>query len=82
MKTTLSIIILLASLSGCKKCYECRIMEKTETQYGTTGSNVTLVTKCDMTARQIRKFEEDTEGSISFVAFGNNYTSTTQVQCK
>ena len=57
-------------------------MEKTETQYGTTGSNVTIVTQCDMTARQIRKFEESIEGTTSFVAFGNNYTSTTQVQCK
>jgi hypothetical protein len=80
MKTTLSILILLASLSGCTKCYECRV-NTTTTGFGTSQSSMTRIEKCDMTKRDVKAFKRGMEGTTTVKQNGKDVTVKTTVSC-
>jgi hypothetical protein len=79
MKTTLSILILLASLSSCRKCYDCRVT--TTTTGFESQTQMTRIEKCGMTNRDVKAFKTGMEGTTSSTLNGKKVTVKTTVNC-
>ena len=83
MKKSILILVVVATFSSCTKCYECRKISSTTRNNGFTQSEQpVIIEKCNMTARQARKFEEEGTFTSTYTVDGDNYETTQRISCK
>jgi predicted adenine nucleotide alpha hydrolase (AANH) superfamily ATPase len=81
-KSIFSLSILIASLTSCTKCYECRIIQTAPQEQGVQFQSIeTNVEMCGMTQKQIDNYIQDMQSNTTVTIQGQDYQGSTRVKC-
>jgi len=81
-KSIFALSILIASLTSCSKCYECRIIQTAPQQQGVQFQSIeTNVEMCGMTQKQIDNYIQDMQSNTTVTIQGQDYQGSTRVKC-
>jgi len=81
-KIILTSFFLIAVLSSCTKCYECRIIQTAPQEAGVQfQSTETNVEMCGMTQRQIDNYIRQMQNETTVTVQGKRYEGSTRVSC-
>ena len=81
-KSIIALSILIASLTSCSKCYECRIIQTAPQQQGVQfQSTETNVEMCGMTQNQIDNYIQQMQSNTTVTIQGQDYQGSTRVKC-
>jgi hypothetical protein len=82
MKTLYTICASVLLFTSCERCYECRIMQKGTNQYGQMQSQPPIITEqCGLTRREIRKYVEQKNNTVTVIIGNKAYKTETTVIC-
>ncbi len=81
-KSIFALSILIASLTSCSKCYDCRIIQTAPQEAGVQfQSTETNVEMCGMTQKQIDNYIQDMQSNTTVTIQGQDYQGSTRVKC-
>jgi hypothetical protein len=81
-KSIFALSILIASLTSCTKCYECRIIQTAPQEAGVQfQSTETYVELCGMTNNQLSDYIQQMQSETIVTVQGMKYQGSTRVSC-
>jgi hypothetical protein len=81
-KIILTSFFLIAVLSSCTKCYECRIIQTAPQEAGVQfQSTETYVELCGMTNNQLSDYIQQMQSETIVTVQGMKYKGSTRVSC-
>jgi hypothetical protein len=81
-KSIFALSILIASLTSCSKCYDCRIIQTAPQEQGVQFQSIeTNVEMCGMTQKQIDNYIDQMQSQTTVTVQGSKYSGSTRVSC-
>jgi hypothetical protein len=81
-KSIFALSILIASLTSCSKCYDCRIIQTAPQEQGVQFQSIeTNVEMCGMTQKQIDNYIDQMQSQTTVTVQGKQYEGSTRISC-